>query len=298
MQVNENDLVQPPEVDARNRISVPNGLASILNTKPDPDRTSAKYSTTDDLKAVKTLNNSGWFINNYKQVGAHNREKSQFRTYLATYTHESGLEIPGEGKLTVLQKGSHDGSKKLVLNLGFFRAICANGMVAGESLFKPLEIKHIGDRPQELEGLIARLLGMAPTLFDKIRDFQSISLSEGQALGLAHEALALRFGDESPITPEAVLVPLRNEDSSSTLWKVMNRIQERLIKKTNLIGTYKKPLLDSAKQPITELSGQPKLVSFQRAVSGVKGIDLDLKINTGLWDIADRYLKDLTPRLH
>jgi len=290
-----NELV----VDSRNKIYVKGAMASILNSGRDPDRTSSRYSVTDDLRAVKTLNENGWFVDQYKQVNAHKKEKAQFRTYLATYKHESGLSIAGEGDLTVLQKGSHDGSKELEINLGFFRAICANGMVAGSSLFKPIRIKHIGDKPAQLEAVIARVLGMAPTLFDKIKEFQGLTLTDSQALGFAHEALELRFGtDEAPVRAQDVLVPLRHEDSFNSLWKVLNRVQERLIKKTNLVGTYKKPELDSAKNEILGLDGKPKLISFQRAVSGVKGIDLDLKINTGIWDLADRYLKDLTPRLH
>lgn len=295
---NRIETVENVVVDHRNKIYAADGRASILNTGRDPDRTSEHYSTTDDLKAVRTLNENGWFVSQYKQVKAHNADKSQFRTYLATYTHESGLEIPEEGKLTVLQKGSHDGSKKLVFNLGFYRFICANGMVAGESLFNPLEIKHIGDKPAQLDAVVSRLLGIAPALFDKIKEFQGLNLTESQALGFAHEALALRFGEEAPVRPEDVLVPLRHADATNSLWRVLNRVQERLIKKTNLIGTYKKPMVDKDKNPVLDFAGKPAVVTFQRAVTGVKGIDLDLKINTGLWDLADRYVKDLTPRLH
>lgn len=285
-------------VDPRNKIRVANGTPSILNVGRDPDRTSARYAETDDLKAVRSLNAGGWFVDKYKQVNAHNPEKSKFRTYLATYTHESGLTLPDEGSLTVLQKGSHDGSKSQEFNLGFFRAICANGMVAGTSLFNPFVIKHIGDKPTYLDDAVAKLLGLAPILFDKIKDFQGITLTESQALGFAHEALQVRFGDDLPLRAEDILTSVRYADSGNSLWRVLNRVQERLIKKTDLVGTFKKPELDSDKNPILGLDGRPKTITYRRAIAAVRGIDLDLKINKGVWDLADRYLKDLTPRLH
>jgi hypothetical protein len=300
----ENNNVQV-EVDSRNHLKG-NGL-SILNAQRDPDRTSDSYAQTDDLAIVKTLNEAGWFVNNYKQVNAHNKDKAKFRTYLATYTHESGLEIPNEGKLTVLQKGSHDGSKKLVLNLGFFRGICANGMVAGESLLKPVEIKHIGNQPEQLHRLVSQLLTLAPVLLDKVAEFKAIELSNSQAEFFAKQALDFRFGKEvlqdfvtedgklverniHPVKPSQLLTSLRYEDSGNTLWKVLNRVQERLIKKTNLIGVFEKKV---------EEEGQAtKIVSFNRVISGVKNIDLDLKINTGIWDLAETFRKDLAKTFH
>lgn len=300
-EVNESSLI----VDPRNQLRG-TGL-SILNVDRDPDRTSEHYAQTDDLSVVKNLNEAGWFVNNYKQVSAHNKEKSKYRTYLATYTHESGLELPGEGKLTVLQKGSHDGSRKLVLNLGFFRAICANGMVAGESLFRPIEIKHIGNQPEQVNRLINELLGIAPVLFDKILEFKSIELTNGQAEYFAKQAIALRFGKEvpqefingegklvernvHPLNAADILKPVRYEDSGNSLWKVLNRVQERLIKKTDLRGNFEKKV---------EEEGKPtKIVTFNRAISGVKNIDLDLKINTGLWDLAENFRKDLVKSFH
>lgn len=257
-------------LDSRNYFPRHIGKLSILNNMRDPDRTTDKYKATDDREVVQVLNQNGWFISDYKQVRARNYDKAQFRTYLATYTKE-GLEVPGEGKLTLLQKGSHDGTKQLVFNLGFFRAVCANGMVTGPSLFEPITIKHIGDRPSLVNGLVGKVMGLAPLLSERISDMSKIELTRSQALDLAAEAMKLRFGEERPLEPADILIPVRYQDSGTSLWRVTNVIQERLIKKTGLIGKTK--------------------TNTYRQLKEVRSIDLSLKINAGLWDLAETYLR-------
>jgi len=259
-------------IDPRNKLpDMPQNRMAILNFGGDPDRVSSKYAPTNDLSAVKMLNDHGWFIDQYKQVRSHNPDKAQFSTYLDTYKHESGLTIPGEGAITLLQKGSHDGTKQLVFNLGFFRYICENGLVTGTALFEPAQIRHSGDNPNHVGEIADSIITLAPRVFDKIDALRKIELSPTQVLDFASEALNLRFGKEDrPIEPSEIIVPWRHSDIGNSAWKVLNVVQERLIKKTDLVGKTKD--------------------NKRRAISKINNIDLDLKINTGLWNLMDSFV--------
>lgn len=260
-------------VDSRNKL--PNNNCSILNILPDPEKTSSKYAITDDLAVVKTLNESGWFINKYKQVRSKDLNKSKYKTYVATYTNPTLPQVNGEGSLTLLQRGSHDGSKSLLLQLGFFRAVCENGLIVGNSLFEPISIRHVGNKPSFLGSVVNKLITAAPTLATRIHEFSNVTLTDKQKLDFAAQARNLRFGTSLVVEPKDLLQVSRHADVGNSLWTVLNVVQEHLIKpkQTGLIGTNSN--------------------NKKRKLRNITNIDLDFKINVGLWELAESTLKAL-----
>ena len=142
--------------------------ASILNLFRDPEKTTQRYVETDDLGVVKILNDNGWYVTKYQQMGAHNKDKSLYKPYMATYRNLSLQKLDGEGELTILQRGSKDGTKRFILDVGFFRFVCLNGMITGNRLFDPVRIKHIGDAPEELGVLLEGLNKSLPMIYDTV----------------------------------------------------------------------------------------------------------------------------------
>jgi hypothetical protein len=249
-------------------------VASILNNERDREKTTERYQETDDLGVITTLNDHGWFIKEYQQVNPHKKysEKSVFKPYMATYKNANFPKLAGQGELTVLQRGAHDGTKRFVLDLGFFKWACLNGLVVGERLFEPVNIKHIGDIPSQLGTLLDKINDVVPQVYGTIQEMTRIILTDDQKYDFASRAIALRYPDgKTGVNPKDVLQVRRTDDANDSLWSVMNAVEENLIKAGSFHFTTKN--------------------NVRRASRAIKNIDLQYKINTGIWEISESYLQ-------
>lgn len=248
------------------------GRASILNVDRDPDRTTEKYRETDDLSVVEALNDNGWICTDYKQVKARNGLKSIYKPYLATFTNPTLAPFPGEGNLTILQSNAKDGTRCHRYNVGFLRAICENGWIVGTHLFDTIKVKHVGDAPGAIVEVLQKVLSACPEVYGQISAMKQVSLSESQQIDFARKAIELRFGEEDKyaVDPVEILSSRRSADEGAGLWEVTNRVQENLIKAGNFLLTDKNGRKRRAKQ--------------------INNIDLTMKINKGIWDLAEGFL--------
>lgn len=249
--------------------------SSLFNLSRDPERTSVKYRESDDLAIVQRLNSLGWFIEKYTQRKARAADKQVYKKYLATYTNPS-LPVVKEGKFTLLQTNSKDGTTALIFDIGFFRFACANGLIIGSSLFDKIRILHKGEGLDRIDSVIGQSLTLFPEVARTIESMQRTILTLNQAEEFAVKAIELRLGKESEkaFSPVDVLKVNRASDSGNDLWRVLNRVQENLIKSPDLRFA----------NVINKKTG------INRKAREVKNIDLNMKINKGVWTIAESYL--------
>jgi len=165
---------------------------------------------------------------------------------------------------------SHDGTTAYQLRVGLFRAVCTNGLIVSMAAFPVWRVPHRGD---VLEGVVKAALEVSETfaaLGDQIERMEFKLLTEGQRRELAHEALMLRF-PEAPhggLTPAQLLEVRRPEDAGQDLWRTFNAVQENVLR-GGLVGR----------------SASGRL----RRTRGIKAIREDIRLNTGLWELANRY---------
>jgi SOS response regulatory protein OraA/RecX len=110
-----------------------------------------------------------------------------------------------------------------------------------------------------------------PELVGKINQYNMITMTPEQQRDFALKALALRsYSDRQPTEEELAefLAPRRNEDQGDSLWVILNRVQESVIK-----GGYH---LQNAKG------------KFRKAKS-IKNIQQDIKLNQAVWELATEY---------
>jgi hypothetical protein len=194
---------------------------------------------------------------------------------------------PYEGKpsCTVLRGGSgsnvaslpdnsHDGTSAYQMLAGVFRFVCSNGLICGEEV-GDIRVPHRGD-------VVGRVIEGAYTVLDEFERIdqnreamKQIRLSPPEQTVFARAALVERFGEEKepPVTTEQVLAPERGEDNGSDLWTVFNRAQEHLVR-----GGLRARTANNRR-------------TRTRAVTG---IDQAVKLNRGLWMLAEgmRKLKE------
>jgi len=110
-----------------------------------------------------------------------------------------------------------------------------------------------------------------PELVGKINQYNMITLTAEQQREFARQAIALRsYTDRVPTDEElsSFLVPRRPQDTGDSLWVVMNRIQESVIK-----GGY----------DFTNKQGK------SRRAKSIRNIQKDIEVNQAIWELGMHY---------
>jgi len=146
-------------------------------------------------------------------------------------------------------------------------------MVA-DGLIPAVHVRHSGQELGQIIAASSKILGQLPLVAERVARFRSVGLSDSIALQIATRALTLRYPNPelTPIRADLLLTARRREDAGNTLWEVANRVQENL-----LHGGMR----DHTR---TNRAGKPF-----RAVRAIGGLQANVTINLGIWEIAESY---------
>ncbi len=163
---------------------------------------------------------------------------------------------------------SHDGSSSYQMLPGWYRQICSNGLVCGQS-FGEIRVLHKGAEIVEkvIEGAY-EVLGIFDRIEESRESMVALTLTPEHQYALAHAALTYRYGEEHhPVTESQILMPRRWEDKKDDLWTTFQRIQENL-----------------SKGGLSARSAKGKRAQTR----AINGIDSDIKLNRALWVMAEQ----------
>lgn len=162
---------------------------------------------------------------------------------------------------------SHDGSSAYQLRMGLFRVVCANGMIVSRGAFLAYCVSHRGNVVDEVVAAALNIAERFESLAAQVERMEHRQLFKNEQHDFAARALALRFEEavKAGMQPSALLAVRRVEDSGSDLWSVLNRVQENLMH-----------------GGLSRRSATGRLTRTQRITS----IREDVRINSGLWDLA------------
>ncbi len=181
-------------------------------------------------------------------------------------------QINGQHVPEIIILNSHGGESSFQLLPGYFRSVCTNSLVCGQS-FGEIRVPHRGNVAEKVIEGAYEVLGVFDRVEEKRDAMQSLHLPPPAQQALANAALTYRFGEEHhPVTATQILAPRRHEDRQNDLWTVYNRIQESLLK-GGLSGR----------------TAQGKR-THTRAINGIEG---DVKLNRALWVMAESLLETL-----
>ena len=171
----------------------------------------------------------------------------------------------------VVVYNAHDGSMSLRVLAGFFRFVCANGLVAGDKLSETKR-RHRGEF--DLESLIAGTLDMVDAGKEEIAAMRGVKLDTMEQCELARSMANIVWAEEArteKLIQSLVTTVRRVADLSPDLWTVFNRIQENILR-----------------------GGMDRGVINGRASTtrGIRDMQRRLDINQGIWDVATARLKD------
>ncbi|WP_433587454.1 DUF932 domain-containing protein [Providencia alcalifaciens] len=226
---------------------------------------SEKYCYIPTITLLDSLQKEGFypfFACQTRVRDASRRDHTKHLLRLRRHDQITGSQVP-----EIILLNSHDGSSSYQMLPGFFRAICCNGLVCGDT-FGEVRVPHKGNVVDKVIEGAYEVLGTFDAIAYKREQMQSLLLPPPAQQALAHAALTYRYGEEhQPITEAQVLQPRRVEDKKDDLWTVYQRLQENLIK-GGLLGRNAK--------------GKR---SHTRSVNGIDG---DIKLNKALWVLTEQ----------
>ena len=124
------------------------------------------------------------------------------------------LRLRRAGQITghvpeIILLNSHDGSSSYQMLPGYFRAICTNGLVCGQSLGE-VRVPHRGNVVDRVIEGAYEVVGVFDRIEEKRDAMQSLVLPPPARQALAQAALTYRYGDEhQPVTTTDILTPRR-----------------------------------------------------------------------------------------
>lgn len=210
---------------------------SIAVTEP-ASRVSKKYNFISTGELVHKALENDWVIREAKSGrGLHGMH--QVNLIHKSQTHINYQE--GFPQLSIVN--SHNLTRKFSLNLGFFRLVCSNGLIAPTGLctsIRPTLHRQGVFNHGEILTSMTHALDQFETVVKHTEKLKNRELSESERLMLARYAYYIRFryrmSQPKKVDIGELLRPRREADNKTDLWTTFNVIQENIMRGGSLIG--------------------------------------------------------------
>ena len=261
-------------------------LAPMIQTKPMTDAelpttcfaahawqgVSKKYSFVNTGDVVHAMAEIGLKPYLCKVSRTRLEEKRGYTKHMLRFRQEGALPLAGGVFPEVVIVNSHDTGSSFRAELGLYRLICKNGMVAQFANWGEYRGIHTGLSIENVLAGVQTIVKQFPILDAAVRSMQNQHMNESQRENFAQAAALLRWDTEKmPFAPNMLLATRREEDVEPTVWNVFNTVQENLLQ-----GQYARSYSQGYR-------------TVRRHTRAVGSIDVDLQLNRGLWSLAAAY---------
>lgn len=236
---------------------------------------SDRYTFLPTSRIIEDMDVLGWKVCQAKGANYRNSVNQQYGNHVIKFYHPDvfikNQEGGVEAYINVVVMNSHTGRGSFRFEMGIFRLVCSNGLMIKDNDMGSFSLRHKGYSFEELRTTLTAALDKMPDMVGRINQFSMIEMTAEQQAEFAQKAYQLRAGEEKLLSAEDLkdmLAPRRKEDEGNSVWKVLNRVQESVIKG----GFY-------------AVNGKGKL----RKVKGIRNIHKDMEMNKALWEMATSY---------
>jgi Domain of unknown function (DUF932) len=234
------------------------------------ERMSPRYTFIPTERVLSGLINVGFVLVGATQTHTRSMSPMHARHVVRLRRRFETVKL-NDSILEILFLNSHDGTSAYQLRIGIFRVVCTNGLIVSRSAFPTQCVRHRGSIVDEVVIGALEMTERFESLAAQIERMEQRRLPKDEQLYFAERALELRYpkGAAGSLEPGQLLCARRSGDIGDDLWRVTNRVQENLLR-----GGLKR-----------------------RAASGrlirtrsITAIAQDVRINSGLWDLASEVL--------
>jgi hypothetical protein len=246
---------------------------------------SDEYQSVPLIEVVAPLLSNGWEIFSSKVNRVNRPDRVGFQKHMLTLVRTADIPtftIDRTEISTLNFFNSHDGKSAYRALLGFFRMVCANGLIRGNT-FADFRIRHNGRR----EKVVTDLNNLVNVLPDRVNESIELKnqlkgkiLSTEQVHDFSAAALEIRGVqalDENILRVNSIR---RRDDSNNDAWSVFNRIQENVVRG----GVKLITLVDDQNFPGV------KVRKFRR-LKEIKSVSTLQEVNTKLFSAIEQIAK-------
>jgi hypothetical protein len=251
---------------------------AVFASEPHESR-GPRYAYVPTIQPLQKLLDNGWGVYEVGQQRSRDAGRDPYTKHmlrLRKLEHFSARhsDVFTDGVPEVIMINAHDGSAAYHLFGGWFRFVCSNGLIVGDT-FSGFKVRHtVGPQTsaEVLEAGESILTTEFPRIITRVGDMKQVKVTDANAYRLAQKAVELRYGGTlAPFDTRELITPRRDEDRDPTLWNMLNRIQENI--------------MDGGWETRSRLFARRSTVKPVERVSAVA------KINRGLWNEAEAILE-------
>jgi hypothetical protein len=227
---------------------------------------SHRYRSVSTLRLIESARDAGFIVTNASQpTGSKHDPFAKHRIDMVFAPN--GISEGVEGLPSAVFINSHDRTKALTAIAGYFRLVCENGLIISDGPTVKMRSLHLGDALHDLPRYVADAAAMLAGTHALIEPMQERKTSPVERSVFAALVMETRWKGypKTPVTPKMLLEPRRAEDEGDDLWRVMNRVQENVIR-----------------GEVTGVTG--------RKTTGVKSFYANLTVNKAVWGAAETLL--------
>ena len=237
---------------------------------------SKKYNVITTKNIIEQFENNGFYIADMTQSSTRKKERDSFQKHIVKMRNNKIAPKVNDYIPEVVIQNSYDGTSSLAIYFGIYRLVCLNGLIVGDSIIKPIKIRHVGINAFNINEYIASFAQNISKVTNIVKNMKEIDLTDKMKEDFIR--LAFRVRKEKDITkiiqPEQIITPQREEDKVPNLWNIYNIVQEKVINGDYYkFSTYtKKGLVEQIERkakPISSLTRRVELnqILFDHAVS-------------------------------
>lgn len=270
--------------------------ADLMKLAPSLFATEAHHSRSDRFAPVPTidivrgLQREGFEVFSAQQAKTRDASKRDFTKHMVRLRNPSFRQMANGDTFEIVLINGNDGSSAYRMMPGFFRFVCSNGLIVGETL-NEIRVRHSGNAMHDVIEGAYTVLEQAPAVVDRVDAFRQTSLTRDEAIAFATAAHTLRFPNAgldkedpafapAPVDAMRLLSARRQADMNerSNLWGVFNVVQENVIR--------------GGQRGWVERRDERGRVNVRRASTrAVAGIDGNRDLNRALWTLAEEMAK-------
>lgn len=236
---------------------------------------SAKYTFLPTSRIIEDMDRLGWKVQSASSNKSRSAINAEFGNHVIKFFHPDVFIKDQNGDvesyINIVVMNSHSGTSSFKFEIGIFRLVCSNGMIIKDKDMGSFNIRHSGYSFEDLRETLNKVIESLPETVGKINKYNEVILSKEEQKEFAQKAFALRSYQERPLTEselEDFLQPRRSEDEGDSLWVILNRVQESVLK-----GGYR----------ITNKKGK------LRKAKAIRNIQKDIELNQQVWELATEY---------
>jgi len=233
--------------------------------------TSRKYVFLSTKALIDALFEAGFAAVAASQTHSRRSSDPAYARHMLRFQHSRESVTLVDAIPQIVLINAHDGSSSYELRAGLYRPVCTNGLMVQLGDFGLIHVAHRGNIVRNVVDAALSMIRDFGRVGEVVQRMASFNLTAEQRLEFARQALALRYprGQHWPVTPEQIITPRREADARQDVWTVYNTLQEHLMH-GGLAGR--------------SASGR---ATRTRTVSAIRE---DVRINSGLWQVAMRLL--------